>query len=49
MTTVNLADKLDRFSSHWQPQIVTACRGNDSMVVRVPDTFTRHRLAKASL
>jgi len=49
MTAINLADKLDRFDSHWQPNIVAAHNGNDVMVVKVLGTFTRHRLAKPSL
>jgi mannose-6-phosphate isomerase-like protein (cupin superfamily) len=40
--TINLAEKLARFSNHWSPRIVAAYNGNDVMVVKVKGEFNWH-------
>lgn len=42
MSAINLVEKLNKFSAHWQPHIVGAYNGNDIMVVKVQGEFTWH-------
>lgn len=42
MEQVNLRDKLDNFSDHWSPRIVTTMNDHDIMVVRVQGEFVWH-------
>jgi mannose-6-phosphate isomerase-like protein (cupin superfamily) len=39
---VRLADKLNDFSDHWSPKIVTYFNGHDVMVVKVKGEFVWH-------
>ena len=39
---VRLAEKLDKFSEHWSPKIVSAFNGHDVMVVKVKGEFVWH-------
>ncbi|MEM1187663.1 MAG: cupin domain-containing protein [Pseudomonadota bacterium] len=39
---VNLQSKLDSFSEHWSPKIVSAFNGHDVMVVKARGEFTWH-------
>ena len=39
---INLADKLARFTEHWQPRIVGSFNGHDLMVVKVKGEFVWH-------
>ncbi|WP_323796789.1 cupin domain-containing protein [Nisaea sp.] len=39
---INLAEKLERFSDHWSPKIVSAFNGHDIMVVKVKGEFNWH-------
>ena len=41
-SAVRLAEKLDKFSEHWSPNIVSAFNGHDVMVVKVKGEFTWH-------
>lgn len=41
-TAVNLANKLNQFSDHWSPKIVSQFNGNDIMVVKVQGEFVWH-------
>src|SRR5262245_65852859 len=43
--TVNLAEKLARFSEHWAPRTVATFNGHDVMVVKVLGEFVWHRHA----
>jgi mannose-6-phosphate isomerase-like protein (cupin superfamily) len=40
--SINLTDRLSKFSEHWSPKIVAAYNGNDVMVVKVKGEFTWH-------
>lgn len=42
MKTINLADKLAQFSSHWDPHVVADYNGNDVMVVKFQGEFPFH-------
>jgi mannose-6-phosphate isomerase-like protein (cupin superfamily) len=42
MKTVNLAEKLAQFSSHWDPHVVADYNGNDVMVVKFIGEFPFH-------
>ena len=42
MKTVNLAEKLAQFSSHWDPHVVADYNGNDIMVVKFIGEFPFH-------
>ena len=42
METINLAEKLAPFSSHWDPHIVADYNGNDVMVVKFQGEFPFH-------
>ena len=42
MKTVNLAEKLAKFSSHWDPHVVADYNGNDVMVVKFIGEFPFH-------
>ncbi|NVK16002.1 MAG: cupin domain-containing protein [Rhodobacteraceae bacterium] len=42
MKTVNLAEKLAMFSSHWDPHVVADYNGNDVMVVKFQGEFPFH-------
>ncbi|MBI3677605.1 MAG: cupin domain-containing protein [Proteobacteria bacterium] len=41
-TAVRLKEKLDSFSDHWSPKIVTGFNGHDVMVVKVKGEFVWH-------
>ncbi len=43
MKTINLAEKLSRFSSHWDPHVVADYNGNDVMVVKFQGEFPFHK------
>lgn len=45
MKTVNLADKLTRVSTHWDPHVVADYNENDVMVVKFQGEFPYHRHA----
>jgi mannose-6-phosphate isomerase-like protein (cupin superfamily) len=40
---INLADKLSKFSEHWQPRVVGQFNGHDLMVVKVKGEFVWHK------
>ena len=42
MEPINLREKLDSFSDHWSPRIVTTMNDHDIMVVRVEGEFVWH-------
>ena len=42
MKTVNLAEKLSQFSSHWDPHVIADYNGNDVMVVKFIGEFPFH-------
>ena len=42
MTAINLSKKLETFSEHWSPKIVTSFNGHDVMVVKVKGEFVWH-------
>lgn len=42
MNTVNLAQKLAQFSTHWDPHVVADYNGNDVMVVKFQGEFPYH-------
>ena len=42
MTKINLAEKLSRFSSHWDPHVVASYNENDIMVVKFQGEFPFH-------
>lgn len=42
MKTVNLAEKLSQFSSHWDPHVVADYNDNDVMVVKFQGEFPFH-------
>lgn len=42
MTTINLAEKLAQFETHWDPHVVADYNGNDVMVVRFQGEFPFH-------
>jgi len=42
MTAIKLAQKLEMFSEHWSPKIVTGFNGHDVMVVKVKGEFNWH-------
>jgi len=42
MKTINLAEKLALFSSHWDPHVVASYNGNDVMVVKFQGEFPFH-------
>lgn len=42
MKTVNLAEKLAQFDSHWDPHVVADYNGNDVMVVKFQGEFPFH-------
>lgn len=43
MEKVNLADKLARFSDHWEPKVVAELNGQMVKVVKFLGAFTWHR------
>lgn len=43
MKTVNLKDKLSRFSSHWDPHVVADYNDNDVMVVKFMGEYPFHK------
>jgi mannose-6-phosphate isomerase-like protein (cupin superfamily) len=43
MQAINLADKLSKFSEHWQPRVVGQFNGNDLMVVKLQGEFIWHK------
>lgn len=42
MKTINLAEKLSQFSTHWDPHVVADYNGNDVMVVKFVGEFPYH-------
>ena len=42
MNAIDLAEKLAKFSSHWDPHVVAAYNGNDVMVVKFEGEFPFH-------
>ncbi|MCR8825510.1 cupin domain-containing protein [Pseudosulfitobacter koreensis] len=42
MKSVNLAEKLAQFSTHWDPHVVADYNGNDVMVVKFQGEFPFH-------
>ena len=42
MTAINLSKKLETFSEHWSPKIVSSFNGHDVMVVKVKGEFVWH-------
>lgn len=42
MKTVNLAEKLEQFTGHWDPHVVADYNENDVMVVRFQGAFPFH-------
>ncbi|GFE49472.1 mannose-6-phosphate isomerase [Roseobacter cerasinus] len=42
MKPINLAEKLDQFTSHWDPHVVADYNDNEVMVVRFQDEFPFH-------
>ena len=45
MKTINLNEKLEQFSSHWDPHIVADYNNNDVMVVKFKGEFPFHQHA----
>lgn len=43
MKTVNLDDKLSRFTSHWDPHVVADYNDNDVMVVKFMGEYPFHK------
>ena len=43
MKTINLAEKLSHFSSHWDPHVVGDYNGNEVMVVKFQGEFPFHK------
>lgn len=43
MKTVNLAEKLGQFSSHWDPHVVADYNDNDVMVVKFQGEYPFHQ------
>ncbi len=43
MEAVNLAEKLETFSEHWQPRTVSQFNGHDIMVIKVKGEFIWHK------
>ena len=43
MKTVNLAEKLALFDTHWDPHVVADYNGNDVMVVKFAGAFPFHK------
>lgn len=41
-TPINLAEKLSKFSEHWQPKIVGSFNGHDIIVVKLKGEFVWH-------
>ena len=42
MIPINLADKLNQFSTHWDPQVIADYNENDVMVVKFAGEFPYH-------
>ena len=45
MKTINLAQKLALFSTHWDPHVIADYNGNDVMVVKFKGEFPYHQHA----
>ncbi|MEQ8898798.1 MAG: cupin domain-containing protein [Roseovarius sp.] len=43
MSTINLAEKLGQFTSHWDPHVVADYNDNDVMVVKFKGEFPFHK------
>ncbi len=43
MTPINLAEKLDQFSNHWDPKVIADYNDNDVMVVKFKGEFPFHK------
>jgi len=43
MQTINLAEKLSKFTSHWDPHVVADYNGNEVMVVKFQGEFPFHK------
>ncbi|MEM7432859.1 MAG: cupin domain-containing protein [Pseudomonadota bacterium] len=42
MTAINLKEKLDLFSEHWKPKVISSFNGHDVMVVKIKGEFVWH-------
>ncbi|SMP22971.1 cupin domain-containing protein [Shimia sagamensis] len=45
MQKINLAEKLSKFSSHWDPHVVASYNDNDVMVVKFQGEYAFHQHA----
>lgn len=43
MKSINLAEKLSLFQTHWDPKVVSAYNGNDVMVAKFQGEFPFHK------
>ena len=43
ISKVNLADKLSKFDTHWDPKVIADYNGNDIMVVKFSGEFPFHK------
>lgn len=43
MKTINLAEKLGQFNSHWDPHVIADYNGNDVMVVKFQGEYPFHQ------
>ena len=43
MQTINLAEKLAQFSTHWDPHVIADYNGNEVMVVKFKGEFPFHK------
>lgn len=43
MKSINLADKLSLFQTHWDPKVVSSYNANDVMVVKFQGEFPFHK------
>ncbi|MFN0264282.1 cupin domain-containing protein [Tepidamorphus sp. 3E244] len=43
MKTINIGEKLEQFSSHWDPHVVADYNDNDVMVVKFKGEFPFHK------
>jgi mannose-6-phosphate isomerase-like protein (cupin superfamily) len=43
VASINIAEKLDSFTEHWQPRVVGRFNGHDLMVVKVRGEFVWHK------
>ena len=43
MKSINLAEKLGMFQTHWDPKVISAYNDNDVMVVKIQGEFPFHK------